>query len=191
MVKQSNDLALEIRSHVDDIESLAAQFTHSLKITGVYGGFAISAEADDVGYDNAVNRIRLRFADVHAAQRIRLSGVDDMHRKAVIAQMGIERQPVVPRRLHAEHDGFAEAAHHVHEFVVTRLGIGKAHGLADNMPILSDYGRFVVTLGNVNTDEQHRNTSKNQVADSPLNEAGQNLLGHAKTAGKLRHPAHK
>ena len=111
MVKQSNDLALEIRSHVDDIESLAAQFTHSLKITGVYGGFAISAEADDVGYDNAVNRIRLRFADVHAAQRIRLSGVDDMHRKAVIAQMGIERQPVVPRRLHAEHDGFAAQFH--------------------------------------------------------------------------------
>lgn len=79
-----------------------------------------------------------------------------MNRVAIIAQMGIECQPVVPRRLHAEHDGFAETAHHVHEFVVTRLGIGKAHGLADNTPILSDYGRFVVTLGNVNTDEQHR-----------------------------------
>ena len=57
---------------------------------------------------------------------------------------------------YTEHNRLAETSYHIHEFVVTRLGIGKAHGLADNTPILSDYGRLVVTLGNVNTDEQHR-----------------------------------
>ena len=51
----------------------------------------------------------------------------------------------MPRRLHAEHDRLAETAHHVHEFVVTRLGIGKAHGLADNAPIQSDYPRLRLT----------------------------------------------
>lgn len=77
-----------------------------------------------------------------ATQRIGLDRVDDMNRVAIIAQMGIERQPVVACRFHTEHNRLAETAHHVHEFVVTRLGIGKAHGLADNTSILSDYPRL-------------------------------------------------
>ena len=48
----------------------------------------------------------------------------------------------MPRRLHAEHNRLAETSYHIHEFVVTRLEIGKAHGLADNVPILSDYPRL-------------------------------------------------
>lgn len=156
LVKQSNDLALEIGSHIDDIEPLAAQLAHRLKVAGFYGCLAIPAEADDVGDDNAVNRIRLGLADIHATQRVRLDGVDDMHREAVIAQMGIKRQPVVSCCFHAEYDRLLEASYHIHEFVVTSLGIGKAHGLADDASILSDYGRFVVALGNVNTDKQHR-----------------------------------
>ena len=93
LVKQSNDLALEIGSHIDDIEPLAAQLAHGLKVAGLYGCLAIPAKADDVGDDNAVNRIRLGLADVHAAQRIRLNGVDDMNRVAIIAQMGITAAP--------------------------------------------------------------------------------------------------
>ena len=114
-----------------------------------------------------------------------------MHCKAVIAQMRVECQPVVAGRFHAEYDRLVETSHHVHELVVASLGIGEAHGLADDASVLSDDRGLVIALGNVNTDKQHRKHLEIQVADSPLNEAGQNLLGHAKTASKLRHPAHK
>lgn len=80
---------------------------------------------------------------------------------AIIAQMGIKRQPVVSCCFHAEYYRFIEASYHIHKLVVTSLRIGKAHGLADNTPILSDYGCFVVTLGNVNTDKQHRKHLEN------------------------------
>ena len=156
LIQQRDDLALQIGGHVDDVEALAAQLTHGLKVAGFHGSLTIPAKADDIGDDDAVDGIGLGLADVHAAQRIGLDGVDDMHRKAVIAQMRVERQPVVAGRLHAEHDGLVETSHHVHEFVVTRLGIGKAHGLADDASILGDDRRFVILLGNVNTDEQHR-----------------------------------
>lgn len=59
-------------------------------------------------------------------------------RKTVVEQVRVERQPVVARRFYAEHGSLVEASHHVHEPVVTSLGIGKAHGLADDAPILSD-----------------------------------------------------
>lgn len=106
---------------------------------------------------------------------------------AIIAQMGIKRQPVVFCRFHAEYYRFIEASYHIHKLVVTSLRIGKAHGLADNTPILSDYGCLAMSIPTNNIE----NTSKTQIADSPLNEAGQNLLGHAKIAEMLRHPAHK
>ena len=134
--------------------------------------------------------VGLGLTDVHAAQRIGLDGVDDMHRKAVISQMRVERQPVVSRRFHAEHDRLLEATHHVHELVVTRLRIGKAHGLADDAPVLSDDGGLMVTLGNVNTDEQHRKHLEIQVADwKPYSD---NLERHedALRNGKFRRTFH-
>ena len=79
-----------------------------------------------------------------------------MHCKVIAAQMRIERQPIMSGCFHAEYNGLIETAYHVHEFVVSSLRIGKPNGLANDAAILRNDRRFMIALGNVNTDEQHR-----------------------------------
>ena len=123
----------------------------------MHGSFAVAAEAYDIGDNHAVNGIVLGFADVHAAQRIGLNGIDDVNGKPIVAQMREQSQPIVTSGFHAEDDGLVQAANHVHELVVARLRVGEAQSLADEAAILGDDRGFVEALGNIDTDDKHEN----------------------------------
>ena len=56
-----------------------------------------------------------------------------------------------------EDDRLIQGTNHVHELIVASLGIGKAQGFSNGAPFHVDDGSFMVALGDIDSNDQHRN----------------------------------
>ena len=99
---EQNSISLCVGDAIHEVEPLAREFAQREQIGIGKSGFGISAETDELGDYERVFRVVLCLSYVQPAQSVRLNGIDHMHDNVEVHEFGIQIEPVMPRRFHAE-----------------------------------------------------------------------------------------
>jgi len=105
------------------------------------------------------------------ADGVGLDGVDNIDLKTFVKQEAVQGEPIVAGRFHPDDDVFpvwVVRREISYQFLAAVRSVCESKGFSDEMAVSTDDGGFVLVLPDVDSADEHGNSSRLVISDSPL-----------------------